>query len=257
VAPLRRAVRRGVNDGMVVSGSGNATNVDPDTVVEGGPGTSFPTPYNVVAGFRREDAARLALEMLKERGLPPEAMRLDDHSSGDTDEEVAALRAEMQDELGDTWASMTGSQARGAVWGTMLSALAFMLVGLVLGVLWAVSFRSGPPVWARIVSLVLVSGAAGATVGFLAGGAFISRVDALGKPSAGLDDITPVAQRDVLVAVHSDDLPTVKAAAEVLAGLGADRIALVDADGTPLPPQSAHPRPADPPDWWWKRAGLG
>jgi hypothetical protein len=260
-APLRRAARRNMNGGGVVSGAGDQREPDQGAVVADEPGRKFRTPYNVVADFRHAGAARLALRVLGERGVPREAMTLDDHSAGDSDEEVAALRAEMQDELGESWASpavlMTENQARGAFWGTMLTALAFMVAGLVAGVVWAVSFRTGPPAWARIISLVLVSGAAGGTIGFLVGGGLAPRLDALNQPSASLDDVTPEAERDVLLAVHSDDRLTVESAAEVLARLGADRVALVDADGTPLPPQKAHPRPADPPGWWWKRAGRG
>jgi hypothetical protein len=37
---------------------------------------------------------------------------------------------------------------------------------------------------------------------------------------------------------------------EVLEGAGAARVDDVDRDGEPLPPQSEHPRPADPPDYW-------
>jgi hypothetical protein len=39
--------------------------------------------------------------------------------------------------------------------------------------------------------------------------------------------------------------------------LGAEYVHCVDAAGTPLPPQAEHPRPADPPGWWWRRAGHG
>jgi len=88
---------------------------------------------------------------------------------------------------------------------------------------------------------------AGATVGFLAGGGL--------APRRG--ELTPAAERDVLLAVHSDDRSTVEDAARVLTALGAERVDLVDGYGTPLPPQYAHPRPADPPGWWWRRAGRG
>jgi hypothetical protein len=246
---------------VVVDGAGDQTDADRGVVTADEQGRTFRTPYNVVAAFRREGIARVAMRVLQERGIPPEAVTFDDHSAGDSDEEVAALRNEMQDELGDSWASpavlMTGNQARGAFRGMMLFGLTFILAGLVIGAVWAVSFRAGPPAWVRILTLVVVSGGAGTTVGFLAGGGFAPRTDAVNQASASLDDVTPVAQRDVLVAIHSDDQLTAELAAKVLTTLGAEQVALVDADGTPLPPQKAHPRPADPPGWWWKRAGRG
>jgi hypothetical protein len=72
-----------------------------------------------------------------------------------------------------------------------------------------------------------------------------------------MDDERTVAERDVLVAVHVDEQGLAERAADGLRRLGAETVHLVDAAGTPLPPQSEHPRPADPEGWWWKRAGQG
>jgi len=250
VVPLRRVVRRGRSARTATSSAGHRLDPAWDAAADE-PGRQLRTSYNLVAGFRRMDGARLALRVLQEQGVPPEAMRLDDHSAGNSDEQVAALRSEMQSELGDGWASpaalMTATQGRGALWGALLVGLAAMVAGLVVGALWAVGVRPGPPAWARIVSLVLISGAAGSTIGFLTGGGFAPRRDKL----------RPAAERDVLLAVHSDDRSTVEDAARVLTALGAERVDLVDGYGTPLPPQYAHPRPADPPGWWWRRAGRG
>jgi len=73
------------------------------------------------------------------------------------------------------------------------------------------------------------------------------------------DDPTPAAERDVLLAVHATEAETAERAARMLReDLHAERVDLVDADGTPLPPQHDHPRPADPGDgYWWKEAGEG
>jgi hypothetical protein len=250
VLPLRRVTRRARRAGTAASGARHpAARVGEASADQ--PAQPFPAAYNVVAGFRRVGAARSALRLLHEHGVPPEAMTVDNHSAGDSDEEIAALRSEMQSELGEGWASpaalVTADQGRGALGGALLGGLVFMFAGLVVGVLWAVGFRSGPPVPVRIVSLVVISGLAGGTVGLLAGGGLAPR----------RSELTPAAERDVLVAVHSDDRPTVEYAAKVLTELGAERVDLVDGSGTPLPPQYAHPRPADPPGWWWRRAGRG
>jgi|GEM_PF-3270174 len=224
------------------------------------PGRHFETPYNVVASFPGEAAARTAAHTLGERGVPPATITVAAPES-DSDDEIAALRAEMQDEVNHTWSSpfvlMTGSQAKGAFWGTLLTTAAFMVAGLVAGVVWAVFFRSALAPWARIVSVVLIAGLAGGTVGFLAGGGIEPRIEARHEPSHHYDDITPVSEREAIVAVHSDDRATVESAAAILDSLGADRVAFVDATGTPLPPQKRHPRPADPPGYWWKHAGSG
>jgi len=226
------------------------------------PGRHFETPFNVVASFPAEAAARSAVRALGERGVPPSAITVAG-TDGDSDEEVAALRAEMQEEVGRSsaspWVLMTGRQAKGAFWGTLLTAAAFMVVGLVVGAVWAIFFRSALPPWARIVFVVLVAGLAGGTVGFVGGGGIEPRLEAAGQPSTELDDITPVAERahEAIVAVHSGDRATVEDAAAILGSLGAERVAFVDATGTPLPPQKGHPRPADPPGYWWKHAGSG
>jgi hypothetical protein len=224
------------------------------------PGRHFETPYNVVASFPEEAAARTAARTLRERGVPPSTITVAAPES-DSDEEVAALRAEMQDEVNRTWSSpfvlMTGRQAKGAFWGTLLTTAGFMVVGLIVGVVWAVFFRSALAPWARIVFVVLIAGLAGGTVGFIGGGGIEPRIEAQHEPSGRFDDIAPLAEREAIVAVHSDDRATVESAAAILDSLGADRVAFVDATGTPLPPQKGHPRPADPPGYWWKHAGSG
>jgi hypothetical protein len=224
------------------------------------PGPHFDTPYNVVAAFPGEAAARSAARALGERGVPPAAITVAAPDT-DSDEEVAALRAEMQDEVNGTWAQawvlMTGRQAKGAFWGTLVTAAVFMVVGLIAGAIWAAFFRSALAPWARIVFVALIAGLAGGTIGFIAGGGIEPRHEAGQQPSEQLSDITPVAEREAILAVHSDDRATVESAAAILGSLGADRVAFVDATGTPLPPQKEHPRPADPPGYWWKHAGSG
>src|SRR5437588_555647 len=83
-------------------------------------------------------------------------------------------------------------------------------------------------------------------------GGVAPRTDA--DPASGeFDDLRPLAERDVLLAVHVAEAETAERAARMLRDdLHADRVDLVDAAGTPLPSQHRSPRPADPEGYWWK-----
>jgi gas vesicle protein len=98
---------------------------------------------------------------------------------------------------------------------------------------------------------------AGATVGFVAGGGFAPRTGDDARAET-FDDPRPAAERDVLLAVHATEARTAEQAARILRDeIHADRVHLVDAAGTPLPPQAGDPRPADPDGYWWGQAGEG
>jgi hypothetical protein len=225
-------------------------------------GHDLPTPFNVLAAFPRRSDAEAAATLLVEEGIPSTAVSLHDRAGppGDADD-VASLRAEMQEELVNSWAApaflMTGPQAKGAFWGTVIFTALGLVVGLVIGLVWIALARPVSGAAWRIVLTTLLGGLAGGTVGFLAGGGLKPRVDAAADPGAEMEDPRPAAERDVLLAVHSGRRDIVERAAHLLRAFGADRVDLVDAGGTPLPPQSEHPRPADPPGWWWRRAGHG
>ena len=102
--------------------------------------------------------------------------------------------------------------------------------------------------WCFVVPSLGIIG--GATIGFLAGGIHGQLVHAR-------TDAEMVAERDWLIAVHANQTEIAERAAAVLRESGAERVDLVDGSGTPLPPQAQNPRPADPPSWWWRRAGRG
>ena len=217
------------------------------------------TPYNAVAAFTSEAAAGAAVDVLTARGVPADAVRLEPPGNGaDT---TAELRAEMQDELQHSWGApaffMTEQQVKGAFAGTALFTAAGVIAGLVVGLAWAFLVDAEITRLGRVAITVVVCAVAFATVGFIAGGSLKPRWDASGDRERSLDDRRAVAERDVLVAVHSPSRETVERSAELLRELGAERVDLVDAEGTPLPPQYEHPRPADPENWWWRRAGQG
>jgi hypothetical protein len=162
----------------------------------------------------------------------------------------------MQSELDRNWGMVTGRQVRGALFGTGAFALAGLIaggvVGLILGLGLSMSL-AGTVVIGAVIGLV-----AGATIGFVAGGGAAPRTGAAVSPTGEFDDPVPVAERDVLLAVHATEAGTAERAAKILRDeLHADRVDLVDATGTPLPPEHDHPRPADPDGYWWKEAGSG
>jgi hypothetical protein len=214
----------------------------------------------VVAAFPKQSTAKVAVERLKAGGVPSEAIRVEQPGAADG-EGRAELRAEMQQELSESWGAplffMTGEQAKGALAGTAAFTAAGIVVGLAVGFAWAFLADAAISPLARVVIAVVLSAVAFATAGFIVGGSMKPRMAAAGDRKRPMDDRRAVAERDVLVAVHSPDRETVERSAELLRQVGAERVDLVDAEGTPLPPQHEHPRPADPDHFWWRRAGHG
>jgi hypothetical protein len=221
----------------------------------------FPTPFNVVAAFRRTGEARRAMDDLARRGVPLPAMELHQPHDGDNPTEIAEQRSEMQDELDASWpvtgiGMMTETQAKGAGMGALLFAGAGALVGLVAGLVWS-TFDSSLGTAAQLLIAVLISVAGFTTIGFIVGGGVAPRLGAAGDPERVMGDRRTGAERDALVGVHLRDRTLAEQAAAVLAGCGAEHVHFVDGTGTPLPPQASTPRPADPEGWWWKNAGHG
>ena len=224
---------------------------------------AWATPFNVVASFHRRKQAEQARDLLVEEGIPVDAVTVIDHlgSAANTAEDKAMLRAEMQDEINDSWAApvffIPGPQARAAFLGTLLFSGVGAVVGLFGGLAWVAWFDGIlAPGW-RLFIAVGLGALAGGTIGFLAGGEFEPRIRAEDDPGAPMEDPRPSAERNVVVAIHTHRRDVAEHAADLLSGFGAERVDRVTAGGTPLPPQAAHPRPADPRGWWWKRAGRG
>ena len=219
-------------------------------------GHIFATPFNVVAGFRTRQQAESAARQLTSVGLPEGSVEVAAGPDAGGPLETAELRAEMQDELNRSWGGPTGRQTAGAALGTVAFALAGLLVGLVIGLVANVGLGLDMSVAGTMLIGAVVGFIGGGTIGLVAGGGMSPRV-ATGRES--FDDPTPAAERDVLLAVHATEAETAERAARMLReDLHAERVDLVDADGTPLPPQHDHPRPADPgAEYWWKQAGEG
>ncbi|HZQ78848.1 MAG TPA: hypothetical protein VFE55_16050 [Acidimicrobiia bacterium] len=216
----------------------------------------FDTPFNVVAGFPTRQLAETAVQRLTSAGVPPASVEVKAGSGADDAVETAELRAEMQDEL-NHWAPVTGRQARGAAVGTTAFAGAGLVLGGIVGLIVDVVFGLDLAVAGMIAIGALIGVVAGATVGFLAGGGFAPRTGDDARAET-FDDPRPRAERDVLLAVHTAEPEMAERAARMLRDdLHADEVHLVDAAGTPLPPQAGSPRPADPEGYWWKAAGEG
>jgi hypothetical protein len=219
-------------------------------------------PYNTVAAFASDEAATSAVERLAAAGIPAAAISRRRPGDEPGPEEIGELRAEMQDELAESWAGpagliMTPSQAKGAFVGTVVAGGIGAVFGLVIALLWVAagdSTLSGP---ARVALCVFLGVIGGATVGFVAGGIQKSRQPGVRDPARPGDDRRMTAERDHLVAVHSDERDLVERASAILRDGGAERVHFVDGTQTPLPPQAGNPRPADPSGWWWRRAGHG
>jgi phage shock protein PspC (stress-responsive transcriptional regulator) len=228
----------------------------------GNENTGSSRPYNVVASFASEREATTAVERLTGRGVPRSAIALQGPGRDPTSEEAAGLRAEMQEEVtegfsGPSFFLIPATQAKGAFFGALFSTVVGAIVGLAAGLAWAYAMDSTLSRPIRILLLVFFGAMGGGTVGFLAGGIHNPRREAARDPQRPRDDRRLVSERNWLVAVHAGESEIADQAAAVLQELGAERVDLVDASGTPLPPQAEHPRPADPPKWWWRRAGHG
>ena len=219
-------------------------------------GRMFNTPFNVLAGFRSRAEAERAARRLASAGVPASSVEVGPRRDAGGPIETAELRAEMQDELSANWAAVTGRQARGALFGLATFAVAGLAVGAVIGLIANLGLALAMSVAGTMIIGAAVGLVAGASAGFVAGGGVAPRTD--GDPYGTFDDPRPLAERDVLLAVHAAEPETAERAARILRDdLHADRVDLVDAAGTPLPPQHGDPRPADPEGYWWKQAGQG
>jgi len=217
-------------------------------------GRLFDSAFNVVAGFRGRFEAEAAARQLKYAGLQGATVEVAARPDPGGPMETAELRAEMQDELSASWAGATGRQARGAVFGGGAFALTGLVVGAVFGLLLGLGLVDAP-VAGTMLAGAIIGAVGGAVAGLVVGGGMAPRA---AREVADLDDPTPAAERDVLLVVHANEPDTAQQAARLLReDLHADRVDLVDAAGTPLPPQAGHPRPADPKDYWWREAGQG
>ena len=147
----------------------------------------------LLAVFPDIDAARAAAEAVQRMGLPGDAVRIGDH-----EDEVRALRAEMHEEMSNTWVGpgnvgpFTEEMTKGLVVGSAIGAA----VGALIGALAALVFMSNVDVLLRIVVGAAIGGLGGGVLGFVDGGGLGAKGPA--EPLA--------AERGVPVLVRSNDL---------------------------------------------------
>lgn len=218
--------------------------------------------FNVLASFEDEAQAERAVRRLEESGLRKDNVYVLHPGLNHNADRMSEMRAEMRDEVtegfgGPALGFMTPDQAKGAAGGTIVGTIVGGLIGVAIGVAWAFLGHTTIGPVARFLFAFIPFAVAGAIVGAIAGGAFKPRAEAE-RHSIHFDDPALAAERDTIVAVHVNDVHAAERAQHVLEELGAERVDAVNADGTPLPPQSEHPRPADPPGrWWWPGGAKG
>ena len=213
--------------------------------------------YNVIAAFPDAKRAQGAVRKLKAVGVDRSNVRVLRPGDGDDPDQISELRAEMKDEVAEGFAApgvsfMTPQQAKGASRGVAIGVLAGVLVGLVAGLVWAFGADAPMSPLARFLIGAIPFVVAGTIAGAVAGGALQPRTEARHDSHRSFDDKRLAGEHDTVVAVHVGNKRVAERASRVLADSGAERVDAVNADGTPLPPQSEHPRPADPAGRWWE-----
>jgi hypothetical protein len=214
--------------------------------------------YNVVAAFEDDAHADHAVRDLSRAGVRGRDIHVSHPRRESGFDARAALRSEMQDEVDQSFAGpgvsfATSSQAKGALVGTLAGIAAGAILGAAAGLSWVALTHSAVGDATRVTIAVIVFAFGGAAAGFIAGGAVKPRVDARrDDPTAQLGERHFSAERGTVVALHLRDRSALDRACRILSEAGAERIDAVNADGTPLPPQAEHPRPADPPGRWWR-----
>ncbi len=210
--------------------------------------------YELVAAFPDGGRARRAVDDLADRGVKRNRVRLV-AARGDDETRVGEMRAEMQEEVAEGFGGpsvgfLTPTQAKGAMSGTALGAIVGAVAGVVIGLMWGWLVESSISSVGRLIIAVACFVIAGATGGSIIGGALKPRRDAARHPGAMLDERRLAGETDTLVAVTVSDEEEASVVQRVLEGSGASRVDALDVEGEPLPPQSEHPRPADPPGRW-------
>jgi len=168
--------------------------------------------FNLAATFSSEEDAQEAERRLKD--LPVQVTRTaEDH--------VAAIKGEMHEEVESTVVGagnvgpFTKGQSRGIAKWTPLAAGAGALIMLPLAfVVW--------PSMLGFILLPVIGAAAGATIGFVAGGSFNPKYH---------DEPRLVAEKGPTVGVHASDEEPLQSAREILHEVGAVAVWDVGPDG--------------------------
>jgi hypothetical protein len=216
--------------------------------------------YDIVAAFHDPGRAERAAKDLERRGVSRRHLHLVHPKQPDA-ARVAEMRGEMQAEVDSSVAGpgvvLSPEQAKGAGIGVLVGAILGAAAGVAVGAVWAFAFDSAISETGRIAIGGLCFLFGGATIGFVLGGALKPRADAAEHPGKQLDERELAGEEDTLLEIHVADDDEAQIVEEVLEHAGAERVDSVNREGTPLPPQSEHPRPADPPDYWKSNGKRG
>ena len=179
--------------------------------------------HNLVASFPDQDEAQKA-ESDVQREAGGDAARV---RQGSRQDEIASRRAEMREELDQSFAGpavgvANKEQAKGGLAGTVVGGAAGVALGVVLGL---VIPMGDWPVIARVLAWAVVGALAGSTAGVLLGGK-------LGPESKGTGE-TLSAERGPTLSVSTDDAGRAEEAARRLKESGAERVDRVGREGQP------------------------
>lgn len=210
--------------------------------------------FDIVAAFGDTGRAERVAKDLERRGLPKRHLHLVRPMLSDP-ARVAEMRSEMLEEVGEGVAGpgigfVTSDQASGATGGALGGAIAGLVIGVAVGAVWAFAVDSAISELGRVLISALCFAIGGMFAGFVAGGALKPRLEATRHPGRMLDERSLAGERGAVLEVHVTNEDEAHLVEEILAHAGAERVDAVDREGTPLPPQSEHPRPADPPGYW-------
>jgi hypothetical protein len=209
--------------------------------------------FDIIAAFPDPGRAERAARDLERRGLPKRHLRLVRPTQSDP-ARVAEMRSEMQDEVTEGVAGpgvgfLTADQAQGATGGAVAGTTVGLILGLLVGAFWAFALDSVISELGRIAISTVCFAIGGMIAGFVAGGALKPRLEGSRHPGRMLDERRLAGERGALLEVHVSSEDEAALVEQVLEDALAERVDAVDREGTPLPPQSEHPRPADPPGW--------
>ena len=169
-----------------------------------------PRAHELLVVFRLPEQARQAEHDLEEAGVPPQLIDVDREA-----DRITALRAEMREELAESWVmpqagvAMTKEGARGFV---VVTAVCAVVAAIIAAPFAFIDF--GLSFWGRLILLVGIGLAVGATIGLIVGPALASK-----RPDE------PAAADTGTVLLVADDSPDIRAILARLHPIRIDEVA--------------------------------
>lgn len=189
--------------------------------------------HNIVAAFATQQQADAAAERIRRETTSADVV------VGGRADTMVSLKGEMVDEMDNSVAGpaivpMDEQMSKGAAGGILGGAIAGAIIGAVVGL---IPMFHGLPLSTRVIIFAVVGAAAGATIGFVAGGGFGDRISVRNGhlvEDPMLESGTELAaQRGVVVGVHSDNEADIERARNIVRG-EAVRVDKVSRTGVPV-----------------------